>query len=125
MKFYIKNIKRKGKAKMAYEIIYVCNSINNKNVRDGELKILRKYEDKLYFEFGESETNIKKRFYKDLETLNKDFEELSKLKENEKKVFTEEKIIRRPVIVEEEKNYSVDKGTEQKNKISEKKNKLL
>jgi arsenate reductase-like glutaredoxin family protein len=110
---------------MAYEIIYVCNSINNKNVRDGELKILRKYEDKLYFEFGESETNIKKRFYKDLETLNKDFEELSKLKENEEKVFTEEKIIRRPVIVEEEKNYSVDKGTEQKNKISEKKNKLL
>ena len=24
------------------EIIYVCSSINNKNIREGELKILRK-----------------------------------------------------------------------------------
>ena len=33
---------------MAYEIIYVCNSINNKNVREGELKILRKIESEIY-----------------------------------------------------------------------------
>lgn len=65
---------------MAYEIIYVCNSINNKNVREGELNILRKYEEELYFEFGENETNIKKRHYNDLETLNKDYEALLKLK---------------------------------------------
>lgn len=69
---------------MAYEIIYVCNSINNKNVRNGELKILRKIEKELYFEFGETEMNIKKRFYNDIETLNKDFNALKKLQEEEK-----------------------------------------
>ena len=68
---------------MAYEIIYVCNSTNNKNVRSGELKILRKIEKELYFEFGESEMNIKKRYYNDIETLNKDFNELQKIKEKE------------------------------------------
>ena len=45
-------------------IIYRCNSINNTLVRKGELKILRKFADDLYFEFGASEMNIKKRFYK-------------------------------------------------------------
>ena len=76
------------------EIIYVCNSTNNKNVREGELEILRKHEDELYFEFGENETNRKKRFYKDKETLNKDFNELLKLKEknNKKNTKTETKI---------------------------------
>lgn len=69
--------------KMANEIIYVCNSTNNKNVREGELEILRAFPEKLYFEFGESETNIKKRFYNDLETLNKDFNALLKLKEGD------------------------------------------
>lgn len=68
---------------MASEIIYVCNSTNNKNVREGELEILRKYPEKLFFEFGESETNIKKRFYNDLETLNKDFNALLKIKESD------------------------------------------
>ena len=63
-------------------IIYVCHSTNNKNVREGELEILRKFEDKLYFEFGENEMNLKKRFYDDVETLNKDFKALLKLKDN-------------------------------------------
>ena len=63
-------------------IIYVCHSKNNKNVREGELEILRKFEDKLYFEFGENEMNLKKRFYDDVETLNKDFKALLKLKDN-------------------------------------------
>lgn len=66
---------------MAYEIIYVCNSINNKNVREGELKILRKIESQLCFEFGSDEMNIKKRFYNDSKTLNKDYDALVKLKE--------------------------------------------
>lgn len=66
---------------MAGEIIYVCNSINNKNVREGELKILRKVDKELYFEFGESEINLKKRFYKDEKTLNKDFNKLMDFKE--------------------------------------------
>jgi len=69
---------------MAYEIIYVCDSINNKNVREGELNILEKYEEQLYFQFGTDEMNIKKRFYNDVETLNKDFDALVKLKNKEK-----------------------------------------
>ena len=68
---------------MAYEIIYVCNSINNKNIRDGELNILEKHEEQLCFEFGADNMNIKKRFYNDIETLNKDFDALLKLKEKE------------------------------------------
>lgn len=68
---------------MSYEIIYVCNSINNKNIRRGELKILRKNEEELYFEFGESESNIKKRFYRNIETLNKDYEAVERLKNKE------------------------------------------
>ena len=65
------------------EVIYVCNSVNNKNVREGELEILEKHENQLYFEFGENEMNIKKRFYNDVETLNKDFDALMKLKNKE------------------------------------------
>lgn len=67
---------------MSNEIIYVCKSINNKNIRENELKFLRKVEEELCFEFGESQTNMKKRFYKNLEALNKDFEEVKKLKED-------------------------------------------
>lgn len=65
---------------MAYEIIFKCRSINNKNIREGELNILRKNENQLCFEFGENEMNIKKRFYKDLKTLNEDFSKLQKIK---------------------------------------------
>lgn len=68
---------------MAYEVIYVCDSINNKNVRQGELNILEKHENQLYFEFGSDEMNKKKRFYNDIETLNKDFDALIKLKNGE------------------------------------------
>lgn len=68
---------------MGSEIIYVCHSINNKNVREGELKILEKHENELYFEFGENAMNVKKRYYNDVETLNKDFEALLRLKEEE------------------------------------------
>lgn len=67
---------------MIYDIVYVCDSINNKNIRGNELNILRKVEGELYFEFGETENNIKKRYYKDVETLDKDFEKISKIKEN-------------------------------------------
>lgn len=70
---------------MAYEVIYVCNSINNKNIRRGELNILRKNEEELYFEFGELESNIKKRFYRNVETLNKDYEAVERLKNKEDK----------------------------------------
>ena len=66
---------------MNCEIVYVCNSINNKNIRANELNILRKFEDSLYFEFGDSENNIKKRFYRNLETLNKDFAAVENIKE--------------------------------------------
>lgn len=65
---------------MNCEVVYVCNSTNNKNVRANELNVLRKFEDKLYFEFGDSENNIKKRFYKDVEVLNKDFKAIEKIK---------------------------------------------
>ena len=75
---------------MAHEIIYVCKSKNNKNVREGELEILRKFEDALYFEFGENEMNIKKRFYDDLETLEQDYNSLMALKNNEVKEIVPE-----------------------------------
>ena len=65
---------------MNNEIVYVCNSTNNKNVRANELEILEKHEEGLYFEFGENRINTKKRFYDDIETLNKDFDELLKIK---------------------------------------------
>lgn len=74
---------------MNCEIVYTCNSTNNKNVRANELKILRKFEDSLYFEFGDSENNIKKRFYRNIETLDKDYAAIEKIKarlENEVKV---------------------------------------
>ena len=67
---------------MNCEIVYSCNSINNKNVRANELRILRKFEDSLYFEFGDSENNIKKRFYRDIETLKKDFEAVAGIKKH-------------------------------------------
>jgi len=63
------------------EIVYVCDSINNKNIRGTELKILRKNEKELWFEFGESENNIKRRFYRNLDVLNKDYEAVEKIKE--------------------------------------------
>ena len=46
---------------MTNEIVYVCNSINNKNVRGSELKYLKKFEKELCFEFGESRVNMKRR----------------------------------------------------------------
>lgn len=64
------------------EIIFKCNSTNNQNVRANELKILEKHPSELYFAFGESNENMKKRYYRDLETLEEDFEKLLKLKED-------------------------------------------
>lgn len=74
-----------------YEIIYTCKSINNKNVRRGELKILRKNKElELCFEFGESELNLKKRFYNNEKDFESDFAALSKLKEQDEKEDTKE-----------------------------------
>lgn len=75
---------------MANEIIYVCKSKNNKNIRDGELNILRKSQNLLCFEFGADENNIKRRFYDDSKTLNEDFDALMKIKEGVKKEKKEE-----------------------------------
>lgn len=77
---------------MTNEIVYVCNSINNKNVRGHELKILRKNEEELYFEFGESESNIKKRFYRNVDVLNKDYEAVERIKEKLEAEPKEEKV---------------------------------
>ena len=97
---------------MAYEIIYVCDSINNKNVRQGELNILGKKEEQLYFYFGSDEMNIKKRFYNDVETLNKDFDALLKLKEKEEKNTTK---------IEKEMNEEIEKVVEKEIKKETKK----
>ena len=104
---------------MAYDgdIIYVCHSTNNKNVRKGELDILRKYEDKLYFEFGDNEMNLKKRYYDNLETLNKDFEALSKIKEDSKSLKNEELSVEKKIISNDrdsrdERNFKTDVRTE-------------
>lgn len=90
-----------------YDIIYVCNSTNNKNVRQGELNILRKHPtNKLCFEFGESEMNIKRRFYDDVETMEKDFVALEKLAKKEKqelkKQEEEKEDFKESVILQEE-----------------------
>lgn len=65
------------------EIVYKCKSKNNKNVRDNELKILRKNRTLgLCFEFGENEMNLKKRFYNDEKTFEEDFAALQKIKKD-------------------------------------------
>lgn len=69
---------------MSNEIIFKCRSINNKNVRESELKMLEKREGELYFIIGENPANVKKRYYDDLKTLNEDYEELKALKEKSK-----------------------------------------
>lgn len=88
---------------MGSEIIYTCKSINNKNVREGELEILRKHQDSLYFEFGESEMNIKRRFYKDAETLNEDYNALMMIKNGEAKTIIEEPKVEKAIEEIEEK----------------------
>ena len=84
---------------MNCEIVYTCNSTNNKNVRANELKILRKFEDSLYFEFGDSENNIKKRFYRNIETLNKDYAAIEKIKKRLENDVEVEEITKEEVVV--------------------------
>ncbi len=86
---------------MTNEIVFTCNSINNKNVRGSELKILRKLEKQLCFEFGENEKNIKIRYYKDLKTLNEDFEKVKKIKE---KLEKENDVSKKEVSKDDSKN---------------------
>lgn len=107
---------------MAGEIIYVCDSTNNKNVREGELVILEKHEEGLYFEFGEDKMNIKKRFYNDLETLNKDFEELLKLKDKKEEVETEFEEVANEEVREVPKVEEVKKEAKKEEKKDIKKN---
>lgn len=83
-----------------YEIIYTCRSTNNKNVRANELNVLEKRPEELYFIFGENEVNTKKRYYADLKTLNEDFEELKKIKQE--MIKEKEKGVRNRAIEEEE-----------------------
>jgi hypothetical protein len=108
---------------MASEIIYVCNSTNNKNIRQGELNILEKHENQLYFEFGSDEMNVKKRFYNDIETLNKDFNALMKLKKNKQINEQFEEVADgefRSVPVFEEPKKEIKKDKEQKEEKTDK-----
>ena len=92
---------------MINEIVFTCNSINNKNVRGNELKILRKFENKLCFEFGENEKDIKIRYYKDLKTLNEDFEKVKKIKEKidkEEKINKENDTSKKEILKDDSKN---------------------
>lgn len=107
---------------MENEIVYVCNSINNKNVRGGELEILRIHKDQLYFEFGENEMNIKKRFYNDLKTLNKDFDALLKLKNKQSE---ERKIIKEERKSVKEKDFFEIEDLGNKKKFNKKNSKLF
>ncbi|MCI6189931.1 MAG: hypothetical protein MR691_08320 [Clostridium sp.] len=86
---------------MTNEIVFTCNSINNKNVRGSELKILRKLEKQLCFEFGENEKNVKIRYYKDLKTLNEDFEKVKKIKE---KLEKENDVSKKEISKDDSKN---------------------
>lgn len=87
------------------DIIFVCHSINNKNVRANELKILEKHPEELYFVFGENNVNTKKRYYKDLETLNEDFNELLKIKADS---------LKKTVKVSKDENNYVSRSTKTK-----------
>lgn len=104
---------------MNSEIIYICDSVNNRNVREGELKILRKFEDQKYFEFGEDEMNIKKRYYKDLETLNKDFDALLKLKNKGKEEVVEAEEPKKMIIEDEIIEEAVEEAKEEPKKEKE------
>lgn len=93
------------------EIIYVCKSVNNKNVREGELKILRKSNsNELCFEFGENEMNLKKRFYDNEKDFEYDFNELTKLKTK-----SDENSTKRIVVEEEMAEENLD-GKDKKSK---------
>lgn len=92
---------------MNCEIVYVCNSKNNKNVRANELEILRKVEGRNYFEFGESENNIKKRFYDDMEVLEKDFVAIASIKAKLEKEEKVEELKEAEIVKEEKKNKEV------------------
>lgn len=83
------------------EIIFKCNSVNNKNIRANELKILEKHPEELYFIFGENRINTKKRYYENLEKLNKDFDKLKELKE---KMEKDSKNVVKTFEIEEEKD---------------------
>lgn len=92
------------------EIIYVCKSINNKNVREGELNILRKCnKDDLCFEFGESEINLKKRYYNNEKDFEDDFKALEKLRESDKSKNNKEEVTQETT-QEVEKNKDEFKG---------------
>lgn len=92
---------------MAYDIIFTCKSINNKNVRDGELKILRKStNENLCFEFGENEMNIKKRYYDNERDFEDDFTKLSMIKEADEKEVNNKEIKEKE---EEEKESEIPK----------------
>ena len=109
---------------MNCEIVYTCNSTNNKNVRANELKILRKFEDSLYFEFGDSENNIKKRFYRNIETLNKDYAAIEKIKERLENEVEVEEITKEEVVVANEtkpENVKVETFKKVKNKNGKRK----
>lgn len=105
---------------MNCEIVYVCNSKNNKNVRANELEILRKVEGRNYFEFGESENNIKKRFYDNMEVLEEDFVAITTIKA---KLEQEEKVEepKKTEVVKEEKN-NKEVFERRRNKTNYKKN---
>lgn len=91
---------------MAYDIIFTCKSVNNKNVRNGELKILRKSaNENLCFEFGENEMNIKKRYYDNEKDFEDDFTKLSMIKEADEKEANNKKIEEK----EEEKESEIPK----------------
>lgn len=105
---------------MNCEIIYVCNSKNNKNVRANELEILRKVEGRNYFEFGESENNIKKRFYDDMEVLEKDFVAIATIKAKLEKEEKAEEPKKTEVVKEEKNNKEVFER--RRNKTNHKKN---
>lgn len=62
------------------EIIYNCDSLNNTRVRANELKMLDKNEEGLYIVIGENNVNSKKRYYNNIKKLNKDYNELLKIK---------------------------------------------
>lgn len=92
---------------MNYEVIFECNSINNKKIRRGELKFLERHDEDLYFMFGESKSNMKKRYYRTLDELREDYAKVEKLKEEEDKMREDENKNKNSKVIKE-KNIEED-----------------
>ena len=69
------------KERESTEIVFECDCLNNTRVRANELKMLDKNVEGMYIVIGENNVNSNKRYYNDIEKLEKDYKKLLEIKE--------------------------------------------